>query len=430
MANQGIHVAVAGAGIVGLSCALCLQQRGYAVTLIDGNTPGSITSSGNACTIADYGCIPINSPSLPGRLPKLLWDSDSPVSVDLGYALAHLPWMLKFLRFCKPQSVNWIIQSLGSILRHADAGINPLLKLTGAENLLVQNGIIYVYETEPEFQADWSNHAIRIEQGSTIEKIGRGELQDLEPNLSSIFQYGALFPTVRHILNPQKLTTRYFDHFVKNGGNYVNSHAEGILHNPTGMKIFLENKQFLRANKLVVSAGAFSRKIEGCDAEKLPLDTERGYNIQYPGLQHLISRPIAWASGGFYAVPTDEALRFSGTVEIAGLNKPKGTRHVEYLTRRSKQMFKLDSEPASDWMGYRPTLPDSLPVIGPSLRSPNTFYAFGHQHLGMTLAGITGKLVGELVSGETPSIDLDPFNPNRFKRHAPGPIEVKPAATA
>jgi D-amino-acid dehydrogenase len=178
----------------------------------------------------------------------------------------------------------------------------------------------------------------------------------------------------------------------------------------------MHSYRFLRADKIVISAGAFSRQIELSDAEKLPLDTERGYHIQYAEKQHLANRPIAWPECGFYATPMNEGLRFAGTVELAGLSDKKNQARIDYLVQKSREMFKLDGPPTSDWLGFRPTLPDSLPVIGGSRRFPDTYYAFGHQHIGLTLAGITGKLISELISTGEPSVDISPFSPDRFMK--------------
>lgn len=410
------HIAVVGAGIVGVSCALWLQIKGFKVTLIDGNEPGSGTSSGNACTIADYGCIPVNAPDMIKRLPKLLFGKDSPLTISPLYAISHLPWMLSFLNKCNEMEVNRTINALGAILKSTNSGLDPLIELTQTEDLFETNGCMYVYESQAGFDAASKNNQTRAEQGTEFTDLSRDDIYDLEPNLLPGFERGLLFSNARQVLNPKSLVIRLFDHFRSAGGGYIDSHASGIIHNEQGMKIFLHNKKFMRANKIVICCGAFSRQVEGCDAEKLPLDVERGYHIQYAGKQHLANRPIAWAECGFYASPMNEGLRFAGTVELAGLSPKKNKRNIDFLTRKSKRMFKLEQSPDSDWLGFRPTFPDSIPVIGPSRRSPNTYYAFGHQHIGLTLAGITGKLIAELIGDETPEVDLGAYSPDRFRK--------------
>ena len=181
------------------------------------------------------------------------------------------------------------------------------------------------------------------------------------------------------------------------------------------MQIPLQNGEQLSVDKTLISCGAFSKQIAGCEVSSLPLDTERGYHIQYANHQHLVNRPVAWAEAGFYATPMNEGLRFAGTVEIAGLSDNKNSQNLTYLSRMSRSMLNLPEQYDSDWLGYRPTLPDSLPVIGQSATSKSIFLSFGHQHIGLTLAGISGKLISELIAGEPLSSSIDPFRPDRFK---------------
>ena len=406
---------MAGAGIVGVCCALWLQRRGFRVTLVDGNEPGSGTSSGNACTIARYGCIPINSPDIPGRIPGLLSGGENRFSISPWYALAHLPWLFAFLKYCSRRRVGHIVESLASLLASAHEGLDPLVELTGTGDLLARDGILMVYESQASFDRERENNRLREKHGSRFTELNAQDIRELEPALRRRFEKGLLLDDVCRILDPAALAQRFFRHFLDAGGGYVSEHAQGIVHTERDMKIFMHSGKFLRADRIVISCGAFSRQIEGCDSEKLPLETERGYNIQYPGLQHLLSRPVSWTECGFYAVPMHQGLRFAGTVEIAGLAAPKNPRHIAFLTRKSREMLDIQDPPGSDWLGFRPTLPDSLPVISASRRSPNTYYAFGHQHLGLTLAGITGKLVAQLAAGEELSCNLRPFSADRFR---------------
>ncbi len=416
MTNHTQHIAVVGAGIVGVSCALWLQHKGFKVTLVDGNEPGSMTSSGSACTIANYGCIPVNSPHLVSNLPKLVFGKDSPLSISLPHTIARLSWMLSFLRQSKQHNVDKIVKALGSILKLTNDGLDPLISMTKTQDLFESNGCMYVYASEKEFEnARPSNHA-RAEQGVEFSELDGNEIHDLEPNLSDRFVKGLIFRNARQVLNPKTLVDRYFQSFRDAGGEYVSEHAQGILHGNNGLRIYLASRKHFDVHKIVISSGAWSRQIEGCDSEKLPLNTERGYHIQYAGQQQLVNRPVAWAEAGFYASPMGEGLRIAGTVEIAGLSTKENSRNLRYLEQKANQMLKLSGSPTSTWLGHRPTLPDSLPVIGPSIKSPNTYYAFGHQHIGLTLAGITGKIISELVADEEPCMDISSFLPDRFSK--------------
>ncbi len=408
------HVAVIGAGIIGVSCALWLRKKGFEVTLADGNEPGSITSSGNACTFADYGCVPVNDRGLLRRLPSLMFRRDSPLRIDLRYALTHLPWMLSFLRHCQEHKVQKTIKALNMILKETHAGLDPLISMTGTSDLIAANGCMQVYQSAAEFEKDRTRHQAWADHGIRHFAINRDEIIDLEPNLNRRFERGVIFRDTRQTLNPQALVTRFFRRFLEMGGNFVSDHARGITHTPNGIRIHLHNKNPLMAQRVVISCGAFSGQIRGCGTQTLPLDTERGYHIQYAGLQNMVNRPVTWVESGFYVAPMNEGLRCAGTVEVAGLSPVKNRKVLDYMARKSRQILDLPNRPTSDWLGFRPTMPDSLPVIGPAVDSPDTWYAFGHHHLGLTLAGITGKLIAELIAGETPCMDIQPFSPSRF----------------
>jgi len=223
-----------------------------------------------------------------------------------------------------------------------------------------------------------------------------------------------LFDQAGQVINPQSLTTSYLDCFQKNQGRYVKQRALAVAHEKDAVRIILDNGESLDADRVVIAAGAFSRQIEGTGAHRLPLDTERGYHVQYAGMQSLLNRPVSWNEAGFYATPMDEGLRIVGTVEIAGYHETKNPRNINYLIRKGQEMFDLPERPDQEWLGFRPTFPDALPVIGYSVMSEYVLFAFGHHHLGLTLSGITGKLIAELINHEEPSLNIRPFSPRRF----------------
>ncbi|MCP4300810.1 MAG: FAD-dependent oxidoreductase, partial [Gammaproteobacteria bacterium] len=195
------RIAVIGAGIVGCSCALWLQKKDFAVTLIDPDDPGSGTSSGNACTIAEYGCVPVNSPDLFRRLPSLLFSSESPLSLDPAYALSHPAWMIEFLLNCREKKVTRIIRLLGKLLSRVYDGLDPLLDMADARDLLTQQGFMHVYVNQREFDAAKRANQARREQGSNFIELDRGDIRELEPNLKIPFERGLLFDSISHVLN-------------------------------------------------------------------------------------------------------------------------------------------------------------------------------------------------------------------------------------
>jgi len=412
--SNNLHVAIAGAGIVGVSCALWLQRKGFKVSLIDENEPGSGATSGCACTLATYGCIPVNDPEILGQLSRLLLDSDGPLRIDPWHVFTHLPWVVSFLRNCKKSKVDYTTRHLARLLSETSEGLMPIVKQAGAEWLLSNTGFLDLYETQSEFEHSLPKQEYRAEHGARFQELNTQEIQELEPAVKQTFERGLLYGDIMQVKHPQKLVEKLFDHFMASGGQHIREMAQGLIYTEDGMKIFMRSRRYLRANRFVVCAGAHSGKIEGCDIERIPLGTERGYHIQFSGYEHLIERPICWNRYAFYAVPMQLGLRMAGTVEISGLDKPKTPERVEYMKDKASRMFGLSEQPDSDWLGFRPTLPDALPIIGPS-NAPNTYYAFGHQHLGLTLGGITGKLISEIVAGEKPSMDIRPYSADRFK---------------
>ncbi|MCH6566375.1 MAG: FAD-binding oxidoreductase [Proteobacteria bacterium] len=413
--NENKTVAVVGAGIVGLSCALWLQIKGFAVILIDPEKPGSGTSSGNAGTIADYGCIPVNSPKIFKQLPSLLFSKDSPLSIDLHYALTHLPWLFSFLKNCRTARVARIIRILGKLLQKTYQGLDPLIELSGSQYLLSQQGCLQVFKTEREWENAQADVQARKDQGVVFTQLDAGEIGELEPALKLPCVRGLLFDKASHVVNPQSLTTRYFDCFLAKQGRYVKQRVLLVDHKKDSLRVILEDGETLDADRVVIAAGAFSAQIDGTGAHRLPLDTERGYHVQYADRQSLLNRPVSWVAAGLYATPMDQGLRFAGTVEIAGYGQTMNPRNLDFLVRKSREMFDLPDKPDQEWLGFRPTFPDALPVIGYSPHSEYILFAFGHHHLGLTLAGITGKLIAELLNQEEPSHGIKAFSSRRFR---------------
>ncbi|MGI9311560.1 MAG: NAD(P)/FAD-dependent oxidoreductase [bacterium] len=410
------RIAVVGAGIVGICCALWLRRGGHRVVLVDGNAPGAGASSGSACTIAVHGCIPVNHPRLIARLPQRLLDRrGGPLTLDPLYVARHLPWCWRFLKHCRAGAVADTTAALASLLAHARAGLTPLIEMAAAADLLDHRGCLYAYRTERDFRAERESLRIRRAHGVRCTVLNAGELRELEPHLKIDFARGVLFDDAQRVVDPQALATRLFECFRRGGGEWSRHHVIEMRARDHGVEMRLANGESLRAGRAVLAAGAFSKQVAGAGVARLPLDAERGHHVQFNGRQQLARRPLHWVGSGFYATPTADALRFAGTVEIAGLSSRQNPRVLAYLTRMAKRMFDLDGAPTQTWLGHRPTFPDALPVIGPSAKSPRILLAFGHQHLGLTLAGITGKLIAQLIDDAPPEIDLTAFSARRFE---------------
>ena len=407
-------LAVAGAGMVGVSCALWARSRGLRVLLLDGEPPGSGASFGNAGTIATYACVPVNDPALVRRLPSLLFSRESPLGVDWLYALGHPGWMLQFLRHCTPARVHEITDRLGDLLAHADAGLNPLIEMADAADLVVSNDCLYVWSTATGYAGAAAGIEGRRRNGVHFDVLDGEAVRTLEPALRMPVHRGLLFRGARHIRDPLALVTRLFERFAHDGGDWLQQAVLEARPHADGVAVTLADGSVRNAERLVIAAGAHSKSITGSGAEALPLDTERGHHILFARHAGLVSRPVGWADAGLYATPMDSGLRVAGTVEIAGLKKPKSPGRIAYLERKAHEMFGDLGRPDEDWLGFRPTLPDALPVIGPSPRSERILFAFGHQHVGLTLGGITGRIVADLAEGRAPNLDISAYSPTRF----------------
>ena len=406
-------VAVIGAGIVGICSAYFLQKSGFKVTLVDHNKPGSMTSYGHACTFADYACIPVNSPTIFKDLPSLFLKQNGPLAVDFKYILKNLPWALSFLNNCRKNKVEYIASSLANFLSHSRLSYDQLFEEVDVSQYINNNETLYLYKTEKEFQAAKYSIDLRKKNNVKIKKLNAAEIHEIEPNIAQVYFCGLIFEGSRHTINPIKVSEKIFETFLQNGGSYINKKITLINNSVNGVTITSENNTF-DFDKIIISAGSWSRELALMIGDKFPLDTERGYHVLFENEKKLISRPVGWSQSGFYLIQIEEGIRAAGTVEIAGLQKNPNPKRLKMIESESRKLIPTLGKVKSTWLGFRPTLPDSLPVIGQSTKNKNVFYAFGHQHIGWTLGAVTGKAITELVNNRNPNFDLSSFDPNRF----------------
>ena len=406
-------VAVIGAGIIGICSAYFLQKSGFKVTLVDHNKPGSMTSYGHACTFADYACIPVNSPTIFKDLPSLLLKQNGPLAVDFKYILKNLPWALSFLKNCRKNKVEYIASSLANFLSHSRLSYDQLFEEVDVSQYINNNETLYLYKTEKEFQAAKYSIDLRKKNNVKIKILNAAEIYEIEPNIAPVYFCGLIFEGSRHTINPIKVSEKIFESFLQNGGSYINKKITLINNSVNGVTITSENNTF-DFDKIIISAGSWSRELALMIGDKFPLDTERGYHVLFENEKKLISRPVGWSQSGFYLIQIEEGIRAAGTVEIAGLQKNPNPKRLKMIENESRKLIPTLGKVKSTWLGFRPTLPDSLPVIGQSTKNKNVFYAFGHQHIGWTLGAVTGKAITELVNNRNPNFDLSSFNPDRF----------------
>ena len=407
-------IGVIGAGIQGICISLCLIKKGFKVTLIDHDDPGKDSASyGNAGHFSPYASVPINRPDVLVDIPSMLLSSTGPLALKWNYALKMAPWFLKFIKNCSRKNMMHTAKYMHQILDLALPAYDELFEEIDISGLVESKGIIYFW-TNKDLKSRELEINIRNELGIKQQLLTPHEIHDLEPHIKQIYHGGVLYPNARHTRNPKKILLKLFNSFLKKGGRFERQNVQTISFTPDNKPVVKTDLDFYTFNKLVVACGAFSKKLTDQVDEKIPLDTERGYHVHFKGHDHLLSRPVIFLNRGFGITPMEQGLRAVGTVEFGGLDNPPSKKRIMNLVNSTKYLFPELGKHEDEWLGFRPTLPDFLPVIGPSKNHKNLFYSFGHHHLGWTLGAISGKIIAGMIAKENTNLDLSPYNSQRF----------------
>ena len=386
------RVAVIGAGIIGLSTAYYLQKTGYQVILIDKQEPGTGTSRGHASMIANYGVPGINQPQVWGELTRYLFSKSSPIAIQWSKIGKLTPWLVQFLKNCNITSMKKTALHTSTLLKSALSNYQELFNEIGAQNLLTHRGVSYVW-IDPRQQPKSNQINIRSDSGVEQIKLSGQEIRELEPNLSSQIQGGWHFPKAHHTLDPDLILEKLYQNFLSRGGQFQKEEVS-VIHPKEG-PTQINNSDY---DQVVVCTGAFSKSlVKQIEGQFIPLETERGYHIEFIEKQQLLSRPTSLVESGMYLTPLNNRLRAAGTVELGGLHSEISQARIDYIVRDAKRLLPLLQDYQNPWLGYRPSMPDCLPVLGRSPKYKNIFYAFGHNHLGWTLGPTTGRLITDLI---------------------------------
>ena len=408
-------VVVIGAGVVGLSAALMAQARGLAVTVIDREGPAAGASAGNAGALAFPDILPLASPGILRKAPKWLLDPLGPLTVPPAYALQIAPWMYRFWRACSPRAVTASTVAQTALMDLSKTGLEPFLSATGTLPMLAKRGNLQVYEGEAEFRASFPGWQARSDHEIEFHHMTAAEMAGLQPGLSPRFTHGTFTPGWYSIADPKLYTLALADRFRANGGDIRIGEVVALAPSETGVQIMLRGEAPVQADQVVLAAGAFSHRIARTLGEKIPLETERGYNTTLPPDAFDLRCQITFGGHGFVVSRLSTGIRVGGAVELGGLSLPPNFKRSEAMLRKARAFLPgLKPEGGVQWMGFRPSLPDSLPAIGRSRATPRVIHAFGHGHLGLTQSTGTAQLVADLLTGATPAIDLTPFSPQRF----------------
>lgn len=408
------EVTVIGAGVIGLSVALMVQARGLSVTVIDREGPAAGASAGNAGAFAFTDILPLASPGILRKAPKWLLDPLGPLSIPPAYALQIAPWLYRFWRACSPRAVAASTAAQTALMDLSRAELEPFLTATGTLGMLRKNGNLQVYESQTELLASQPGWDARSAHGIEFRHMNAEEMATLQPGLSPRFTHGTFTPGWWSIADPKDFVLALAEKFCAAGGRIVTAEVTGLTLQD-GKVYIRTNGEPLTADKVVLAAGAFSHRIAATLGERIPLETERGYNTTLPPGAMDLRCQITFGGHGFVVSPLSTGIRVGGAVELGGLSLPPNYKRSEAMLQKARAFLpELKTEGGTQWMGFRPSLPDSLPAIGYSKASPHVIHAFGHGHLGLTQSAGTARIVADLLTDRTPPVDLTSFSPQRF----------------
>lgn len=409
------NITVLGAGIVGLCCASYLQRDGHKVTMVDRGPPGEATSFGNAGILSPGSCVPMAVPGVLKKLPGWLSDPLGPLTLRFGHLPRMFPWFMHFLRASRPENVEAASDALHRLLVQTFDAYSPLLKAAGVQDIVRRAGYLVVYESDAAFQSDQLAWRLRRDHGVEFDVLDGPGLRAMEPALGPQYVRGTYILDQGHVVSPLRLSQALAAKFLAEGGRIERREVNDIEIGPDGPRALLTDAGRMECETLVIAAGVHSRAFAERLGERVLLEAERGYHVQFasPGIE--LARPIMVAERKFFATPMEMGLRIAGTSEFAGLDRPANMSRARVLLENARRVFPgIRTEEVSEWMGQRPSTPDYLPIVGPSTRYRNVFHAFGHGHLGLVSGAPSARIIADLVAGRKPAIDISPYRIDRF----------------
>ena len=408
---------IVGSGIQGVCTGLQLINKGIPVTIFDKQDPLSTefkpASYGNAGHFSPYAVLQFNRPDVLYDVPKMLLSSYGPLALKWNYIPKMLNWFLHYFKNCNQKSMLHTAKNMHQILSLSNNAYDEIFQEIDIDGLVEKKGIIYVW-TNKNLKSRKLEIKVRDELGIEQKLLTQKEVLELEPNLNPVFDAGVIYESAMHARDPHGILKKIFKLFLEKGGNFIQTTVKSLEQTSINETVVRSENDEYKFEKTVIASGAFSKKLTDQLGENIPLDTERGYHVHFKNKDNLIKRPVIFLDRGFGLTPMNQGLRAVGTVELGGLQNPLSKKRIEYITRCAKELLPQLGKHEDEWLGFRPTLPDFLPIMGPSLKNKNIIYAFGHHHLGWTLGAVTGKIVSGMVTGEKTNLDLSPYSSKRF----------------
>jgi D-amino-acid dehydrogenase len=413
--SDTMDAVVIGGGIVGVCTALYLQRSGRKVTLIESSTPGAGASGHNGGVFNVGECVPTGTPGVIKAVPRMLVDPLSPLVIRFRYLPRLAPWLSRFVLASRAKRVEQISVALQNLTDRAMEGYDPLLEDSDAESLVHDGGVLYTYRTDEGFNGDHYSIDLRTRRGTKFDVLDDAGIGALDPALAGRFRRAVHALSPKFTLDPERFTRTLADDFVLRGGTIHQGTADGFEKRNGLVQSVITSSGVIRADAVVIAAGAWSRRLTRRLGLDVPLDTERGYGVHLPDPGLELRMPLIVSDFHVALRPTPTGIQLSGVDELAGVEAPPRYELTERVVRGARTVFpELRVDGATRWMHRRPSMPDSLPVIGQVPGYSNAYAAFGHGHKGLCLGAITGKLVQQLMDGSSTSIDVEPYRPTRF----------------